>query len=332
MADAAKVAALEEAMRGSGLLPGLDAPIPSGDTVVAKSSEEPAVAPVTPEGTPVEVVGSDVVEPAKEPEVEVPAWLAESAKEAWKANPALRDAVAAEIKSQKDGIMADATEKWMKAAELREQAKDAIAFQANLKADPAKWDAIQKIVTPPAVPVDPIKAKLVEMFGEDAGAAITEAIDKKATEKAKGIVHETVHGPLEHKDRVNATLASYRQALGNRITEDEWTTAMESVAVAHGWTPEDPDAAYRSVDEQQVVPLMRTALIMQQKLKPQASPPKALGKQPASVKSTGMASGTTSPKPWETRGTPPTKAELRAETLRRNGVTAADVERMIQSM
>ena len=274
MADAAKVAAANDAMTGYlGLT--VPAPVvvaPQGDTPAAKPSEEPVAAPVTPEGTPVAAAGSDVSEATKEPEVEVPTWVPESAKEAWKANPALRDAVAANAKSVKDGIMGDATEKWMKASELKEQAKDAMAFQAALKADPAKWEAIQKIVTPPAEPVDPIKAKLVEIFGEDAGAVVAEAISSVATEKAKGIVHETVHGPLEHKDRVNAELAGYRQALGNRVTDEEWAAARESVAVAHGWTPEDPDAAYRAVNVDHVQALMRTALIMQRQMKPAASP------------------------------------------------------------
>lgn len=323
MDKAERIALADELMsKGVTLVPDS----PQGDTAPAAPSEEPkgetATAPTS--AQPVETSGSEVSDatttPAA-PAVDVPSWLPESAREAWVASPALRDAFQAKF----NNLMSGANEQFMKASAMKDEAKDAIAFVSSLRSDPAKWEAVQRIVTPPAEPADPLKATLAEQFGQDGAETIIKVASQIAEAKAGAVVHARVDGPALHRQHVDEAAAALRQRLGTQVSDEQWNAARANVAVSLGYTAESPLTPYASLTPDNVQSYLLTALTsltQQQAKSAPPSPPKPQAAKPASVKSSGMSSVQTPRK----EGRP-----TYADTLARAGITDAQVAEWIRN-
>ena len=121
-------------------------------------------------------------------------------------------------------------------------------------------------------------------MGEEAADAILGVVETKAKAEARA----TVDGPKAHKDAVLAAADEFRTRLGNRITDEEFDEAVESVGASCGWKPDDPDAPYRTLTPQNVSNHLFVALnaarTARSKIPPQTSPSqKPPESKPASV-------------------------------------------------
>ena len=330
-----------EAIKGGEPLTFTDVAPAGGDTPTPSASGQPTTETVTPApteaGKPDEVAGSDVSTTTQE-QIVFPAWVPEGSKEAFRGlSKEAREAAFRAIEDRKVSIEADATRKWEEAATVKREA----ALWRTLRDDPVKGPEVLKILeAPKPAGIDPRMVKLTETLGEDAATLIAELIDAKADEKAdvkvKAALHERLDAPNEHVGHVNEAATEFRSRLGNRVSDEEFEAAKQVVGRSLGWSPETPNAPYEILNPQNVAHYLSTALqAIRASSKPQtpaASPPKAPVAKPASVQSNGMATDTKALPPWKVENRPPKHGEAAAWTMRKAGITDADVDRMIRSM
>ena len=319
--DKAEMAAQADAiLRAEGLIAGGDAPVSS-------SSEEPAVPEVTPPvegGQPAVEAGSDDAKATPE-EIKFPAWVPEGSKEA-------REAAFGAMEDRRVSIERDATEKWMAAKELE---RDAKRWQALTKDKDKAPKVLAILEEPSAPPVDPRLALLAETMGEDAAKAVLGLIDDRAEQRVSKVITERFDAPSQHRAQVDEAGLAFRQELGNRVSDAEFNLAVKSVALELGGSPDNLEAAYAQLTPANVKTYLSLALKAVKAATPTApaaSPPKAPVSRPASVQSNGMAHDSKADPAWKLENRVPRPGEQAAETMRRAGVTEADVQRLMQSM
>ena len=315
------------------------APAPAaGDTPTPSASDKPATEAVTPTpaeaGTPQEVVAPEVstATAGATDAVVFPTWVPERSKEALRSlSKDSRDAVLADMDARRVSLERDATEKWMKAKEVEGAASKWNALVSDPVKGPRVLEILEATVTPA---VDPRLAKLAEVLGDDAAAAIVDMVGAKASEVSSKIIHEKVEAPVEHIDHVNKAASVVAKQLG--LSDVEYAEARRVVGVKLGWTPDDQDAPYRTLTTENVgLYLAFAADIVRATPKAPAaaaSLPKPQVAKPASPQSNGMTIDTKQDPPWVREQRPAKYGERSAWTMRKAGVSEADVERAMRNM
>lgn len=308
---------------------------PEGDTPKAGSSEAPTPEPVTPAdgGKQEDGAGSDAANTTPEATVAFPAWLPEEAKGAFAGLPEeARGVLAKAMDERKRSIEADATDKWMKAAEAEKDAKK----WRSLVSDPVKGPKVLAALEAQSEPqTDPVLTRLNDLLGEDAAKAIIEAVEARGAATAKAVVHERIDAPQELRAQVNDAAFAYRERLGTKVSDAEFAQAVKTVGVSLGYTDDNPHAPYRVLTPENVAHHLSVALTAI-KAAPKAalptSPPKPPAPKPASIPSNGMALDTKSEPAWKRENRAPKPGEQASHTIRRHGLTEADIERAMRAM
>ena len=310
---------------------------PEGDTAVPSASDKPAAVPVTPQPVAGEAPGKDAgpevtQTPVAETPIEFPTWVTGGTKEVLRGlSKEQREVVIRDMDAKRVSLEQDATTKWTEAAEVK---KDADRWR-RLRDDPVRGPKVLEILeTADAPAVDPRVSMLKETLGDDVATAVLGLIDAGAESKARAVVHQRVDAPNEHVKHVNAAADAAAKELG--LTAAEYATARKQIGSSLGYTEADPLAPYAALTTANVRSYLALAAISLRANAPapaaQASPPSPPVAKPASVQSNGMALGTKTEPAWRREKRMPRLGEQAADTMRRNGLTDADVDRLMRTM